>query len=209
MPFSSFASPAAVGVGLLMAVVIDYPPPLRHMNDATRRPAARGLIMPGGAIMLSMGGSGSQLFAGHCHGRRRIDRGRNLRGDHERKNNGRHAHQSQELINRKHRYRPPKMTRFFLQIRSVRPLSGTLIASENLVGIGSPGDREQRQDRDDGQNFHGHKVVLDCGRKRQPLVYFQDDPEKDDDRPGSSCHIEGRRQPSQTKSPVPGNKACA
>jgi hypothetical protein len=58
-------------------------------------------------------------------------------------------------------------------------LSGTLIAGEKLVGIGSPGDREQRQDRDDGQSFHDHKVVLDYGQKRQPLAHFQDDPEKD------------------------------
>src|SRR5689334_3210847 len=39
--------------------------------------------------------------------------------------------------------------------RSVRPLSSPLIAGEKLVGVGGPRDREQRQNCDDGQRFHG------------------------------------------------------
>src|SRR5579859_1815527 len=96
------------------------------------------------------------LLAGRRGGRRRIDRGRNLRRHHERKNDGRYAYQSQELINGKHRYRPPKMTRF-REARSVRPLSGHLIACEKLIGIDRSRNGEQRQHRNDRYSFHATK----------------------------------------------------
>jgi hypothetical protein len=89
------------------------------------------------------------------------------------------------LINRKHRYRPPKDDAIFLQIRSVCPLSGTLIAGEKLVGVDRSGDGEQCQDRDDRQRFHGSSVAVDCGQKRLALAHFEDDPKKHGDRPGS------------------------
>jgi hypothetical protein len=77
------------------------------------------------------------------------------------------------------------MTRF-QQIRSVRPLSGTLIAGEKLIRVDRPANREQRQNGDNGQYFHGLKVVLDCGQKRLRFVHFRDDPGKDRDRPAPS-----------------------
>jgi len=49
-----------------------------------------------------------------------------------------------------------------------------LIAHEKLVGIGRPGNREQRKKRDDGQRFHAAKLDLDCGQKRQSLAHFRD-----------------------------------
>jgi hypothetical protein len=51
-----------------------------------------------------------------------------------------------------------------------------LIAGEKLVRISRPGDRKQRQERDDGQRFHASMVVLDCGQKRQSLAHFLDEP---------------------------------
>jgi hypothetical protein len=67
-----------------------------------------------------------------------------LRCHHQRQDNGRYAHQTQELIDIKHRYRPPKMTRFE-KVRSVRPLSSPLIADEKPIGIGRSAHGEQRQ----------------------------------------------------------------
>ena len=49
-----------------------------------------------------------------------------------------------------------------------------LIAREKLVGIGRPGNREQRKKRDDGQRFHAAKLNSDCGQKRQSLAHFRD-----------------------------------
>ncbi len=58
-----------------------------------------------------------------------------------------------------------------------------MIAGEKLVRVDRSGDREQRENGDYGQRFHGHKVVLDCGQKRLRFVHFRDDPGKDRDRP--------------------------
>jgi hypothetical protein len=55
------------------------------------------------------------------------------------------------LIHRKHRLRPPKCQKG----KSIRPLRGLLIAGQNLVGIGRSGNREQRQNRNNGQRPHG------------------------------------------------------
>ena len=49
-----------------------------------------------------------------------------------------------------------------------------LIAREKLVGIGRPGNREQRKNRNDRQRFHVVTVDLDCGQKRQSLAHFRD-----------------------------------
>ena len=68
-------------------------------------------------------------------------------------------------------------------MRSVRPLSGNLIAREDMVRVDRPRNRKQRQDGDNGQYFHGLKLVLDCGQKCQRSAHFQDDPGKDHDRP--------------------------
>ena len=57
---------------------------------------------------------------------------------------------------------------------SIRPLRRLLIAREKLVGIGRPGNREQRKKRDEGQRFHKASVGLDCGQKRQSSARFQD-----------------------------------
>ena len=86
------------------------------------------------------------------------------------------------------------MTRFFLQIRSVCPVSGTLIAGEKLVSIDCSGDGEQRQDRDDRQCLHATKVVADCGQKRLPLTHFEDDQKKLHDRPGPADAVSRRGQ---------------
>jgi hypothetical protein len=57
---------------------------------------------------------------------------------------------------------------------SVRPLRRALIGHEKLIGIGRPGNREQRKNRDEGQRFHDASVGLDCGQKRQSSAHFQD-----------------------------------
>ncbi|MBA2399336.1 MAG: hypothetical protein H0V72_11655 [Bradyrhizobium sp.] len=49
-----------------------------------------------------------------------------------------------------------------------------LIAREKLVGVGRPGNGEQRKNRNDGQRFHPTSVDLDCGQKRQSLAHFRD-----------------------------------
>ena len=61
---------------------------------------------------------------------------------------------------------------------SIRPLRHLLIARQNLVGPGRPGNREQRENRNDGQRFHGLIVVFECGRKCQSSAHFQDNPGK-------------------------------
>lgn len=58
---------------------------------------------------------------------------------------------------------------------SVRPLRRALIVREKLVGIGRPGHREQRKNRDEGQRFHDASVGSDCGQKRQSSAHFQDE----------------------------------
>ena len=61
---------------------------------------------------------------------------------------------------------------------SIRPLHGLLIACQKLVRVGRPGNREQRQNRYNGQRFHPVMVVFDCGQKRQSLAHFLDQPGK-------------------------------
>ena len=65
-----------------------------------------------------------------------------------------------------------------LRSNSIRPARHMLIAGEKLVGVGRPGNREQRQNRNDDQSLHWLTVVPDCGKKRQSLVRFQDEQEK-------------------------------
>ena len=57
---------------------------------------------------------------------------------------------------------------------SIGPLRSLLIAGQNLVCVGRPGNREQRQNRNNGQCFHGRTVTFDCGQKRQSLAHFRD-----------------------------------
>jgi hypothetical protein len=57
-------------------------------------------------------------------------------------------------------------------------MRGRPIACQKLVCVGRPGNREQRQNRYDGQGFHARIVVFDCGQKRQSLAHFLDQPEK-------------------------------
>jgi len=59
---------------------------------------------------------------------------------------------------------------------SVRPLRDLLIACQKLVSVGRPGNREQRQNRNNGQCSHAARVGSDCGQKRQSLAHFQDEP---------------------------------
>lgn len=58
----------------------------------------------------------------------------------------------------------------------LHPLRDVLIGRQKLIGNGRSTHREQRQNRDHGQKFHGRKVDADCGQKRQSLERFQDDP---------------------------------
>jgi hypothetical protein len=62
--------------------------------------------------------------------------------------------------------------------RSIRPLHGLQIACQNLVRVGCPGHRQQRQNRNDGQCFHAAIVVFDCGQKSLSLAPFLDRSEK-------------------------------
>jgi hypothetical protein len=57
---------------------------------------------------------------------------------------------------------------------SIRPFGYLLRARHELIGVNRPGNREQCQNRNDGQRFHRLMVVLDCGQKRQGLAHFQD-----------------------------------
>jgi hypothetical protein len=81
------------------------------------------------------------------------NRSRNLRCDQESREHRRHADESQELINGKHRPHPPKERDS--SARLIRPLRGHLLAGQKLVAIGRPGNREQRENADNGQRFHG------------------------------------------------------
>lgn len=94
---------------------------------------------------------------------------RNLRCDQEGHDDGRHAYQPQELIYRKHRCRPPRR---FRNPGSIRPLRSLLIAGQKLVGIGRPGNREQRENRNDGQCFHGREGHLRLWPKTSALGAF-------------------------------------
>ena len=76
---------------------------------------------------------------------------------------------------------------------SIRPLHGLLIACQKLVGVGRPGNREQRQNRYNGQRFHAVMVVFDCGQKRQSLAHFLDQPGKQSWRQ-VSCPVSMRDQ---------------
>ena len=60
------------------------------------------------------------------------------------------------------------------EANSIRPMRRLLIAREKLVGIGRPGNRKQRENRNDGQRFHGASVGFDCGQKGQGLALFRD-----------------------------------
>lgn len=62
--------------------------------------------------------------------------------------------------------------------RSICPLRGLPIARQKLVCIGCPGNREQRQNRNNSQRFHAVMVVFDCGQKREGLAHFRDEQEK-------------------------------
>src|ERR1700730_17580469 len=77
--------------------------------------------------------------------------------------------------------------------RSIRPLHGLLIACQKLVRVGRPGNREQRQNRYNGQRFHAVMVVFDCGQKRQSLAHFLDQPGKQSWRQ-VSCPVSMRDQ---------------
>ena len=61
---------------------------------------------------------------------------------------------------------------------SVGPLRSLLIAGQNLVCVSRPGNRKQRQNRNDGQRFHAEMVGLDCAQKRQSLAPFLANPAK-------------------------------
>jgi len=60
------------------------------------------------------------------------------------------------------------------EANSIRSLRRILVAREKLVGVCRPGDREQRENRDDGQRFHDVSVDFDCGQKRQSSAHFRD-----------------------------------
>jgi hypothetical protein len=60
------------------------------------------------------------------------------------------------------------------KVNSIHPLRGLLIVCQKLVRVGGPGNREQRQNRDDGQCLHASMIGSDCGQKRQSLAHFLD-----------------------------------
>ena len=72
------------------------------------------------------------------------------------------------------------------KVTSICPLRGLLIAGQNLVCISRPGNREQRQNRNNGQRSHAVMIVFDCGQKRQSLAHFRDEPEKQSWPPSSA-----------------------
>jgi hypothetical protein len=51
-----------------------------------------------------------------------------------------------------------------------------LTIRQKLVAPGRPENREQRENRNDGQRFDRLIVVFECGRKRQSSAHFQDNP---------------------------------
>jgi hypothetical protein len=57
-------------------------------------------------------------------------------------------------------------------------LRGVPIACQKPVGVSRPGNRQQRQNRNDSQCSHCAIVVFDCGQKRQSLAHFLDVQEK-------------------------------
>ncbi len=69
----------------------------------------------------------------------------------------------------KDKNRPPPVALF-------RPLRDVLLRRQNPIGNGGSTDREQRQNRNHRQKFHGRNVASDCGETRQNLVRFRDDP---------------------------------
>jgi hypothetical protein len=76
-------------------------------------------------------------------------------------------------------------------------LSGLLVAGQKLVGIGRSGDREQRKNRNNSQNFHGQKLDSDCGQKRLCLVQIRDDPGKHHDLLIIPGFVETRARPTR------------
>ena len=62
----------------------------------------------------------------------------------------------------------------FPKLALVHPLRRLLIAGHELVGVSRPGNREQRQQCDNGQGLHDPTVGSDCGQKCQSLVHFVD-----------------------------------
>jgi hypothetical protein len=120
------------------------------------------------------------LFASHLDlGGAENPRSRYLRCDQECRNNGWHANQSEKLIHRKHLSSPQDDFKSRAQkARSIRALRGLLIPCQKLVRVGRPGNREQRQNRNDGQCLHAVMVVFDCGQKCQSMAHFRDEQEK-------------------------------
>jgi hypothetical protein len=107
---------------------------------------------------------------------------RDLRCDQECRHDGGEAYQPEKLIHRKHRHRPQRQPNLqeqsFKEATSIRRFCSLLRARHELIGVNRPANREQRQNRNDGQGFHGFMVVLDCGQKRQSLVHFRDEQQK-------------------------------
>ena len=62
----------------------------------------------------------------------------------------------------------------FPKLALVHPLRRLLIAGHELVRVSRPGNREQRQQCDNGQGLHSLTVGSDCGQKCQSLVHFVD-----------------------------------
>jgi hypothetical protein len=67
----------------------------------------------------------------------------------------------------------------------LHPLRDVLIGGHEPIGNGGTAHREQRQNRNHGQKFHGKSIDPDYGQKRQRLARFRDDPEKYHDHPRS------------------------
>jgi hypothetical protein len=78
---------------------------------------------------------------------------RYLRRDQECRNDGWKAYQSQKLIHRKHRHRPPRQLKpegaGLEGVASIRPFCNLLRARHKLIGVSRPGNREQRENRND------------------------------------------------------------
>ncbi len=112
---------------------------------------------------------------------------RNLRRDQECCHDRRYADESQELIDRKHPFRPLRWQSRPCQPASVRAPNGLLATGQPLIGVGRSRNREQRQNRYDGQRFHARTVVFDCGRKCQSSARFRDRTRETSWPPRSLC----------------------
>jgi hypothetical protein len=112
------------------------------------------------------------LLASDLRVRRVINPGpRDLRCDQKCRHHGGQAYQSEKLIHRKHRHRPQGTPRQ-QKAASIRSFCNLLRARHKLIGVNRPGNREQRQNRNDDQGFHRVNGRFGLWRKTSKLGAF-------------------------------------